>query len=95
MESKYSVSLAKIIADHSFEILYTPKDASEIYISSQEVNRPGLIFAGYTDHFDSTRVQFLGLAELDYLSSLGKPESDDSSETVLTAAACRYHNQRP
>jgi len=77
LESKYSVSLAKIIADHSFEILYTPKDASEIYISSQEVNRPGLIFAGYTDHFDSTRVQFLGLAELYYLSSLGKPESDD------------------
>ena len=84
MESKYSVSLAKIIADHSFEILYTPKDASEIYISSQEVNRPGLIFAGYTDHFDSTRVQFLGLAELDYLSSLGKPESDDSLRRLFS-----------
>jgi len=84
LESKYSVSLAKIIADHSFEILYTPKDASEIYISSQEVNRPGLIFAGYTDHFDSTRVQFLGLAELDYLSSLGKPESDDSLRRLFS-----------
>lgn len=84
MESKYSVSLAKIIADHSLEILYTPKDASEIYISSQEVNRPGLIFAGYTDHFDSTRVQFLGLAELDYLSSLGKPESDNSLRRLFS-----------
>ena len=84
LESKYSVSLAKIIADHSLEILYTPKDASEIYISSQEVNRPGLIFAGYTDHFDSTRVQFLGLAELDYLSSLGKPESDNSLRRLFS-----------
>ena len=78
MSSKYSVSLAKIISDHSFEVIFTPREASEIYITSQDVNRPGLIFAGYTDYFDPARVQFLGLAEIEYLSSIGEEQSQIS-----------------
>ena len=57
LTSKYSVSLAKMIADHAFEVLYAPKNTSDIYIVSQDVNRPGLIFAGYTGYFDPARVQ--------------------------------------
>lgn len=78
MSSKYSVSLAKIISDHSFEVIFTPRDASEIYITSQDVNRPGLMFAGYSDYFDPLRVQFLGLAEIEYLSSIGEERSQES-----------------
>lgn len=75
MSSKYSVSLAKIISDHSFEVIFTPRDTSEIYITSQDVNRPGLIFTGYNDYFDPARVQFLGLAEIEYLISIGEEQS--------------------
>lgn len=75
MSSKYSVSLAKIINDHSFEVIFTPRDTSEIYITSQDVNRPGLIFTGYNDYFDPARVQFLGLAEIEYLISIGEEQS--------------------
>jgi HPr kinase/phosphorylase len=75
LSSKYSVSLAKIISDHSFEVIFTPRDTSEIYITSQDVNRPGLIFTGYNDYFDPARVQFLGLAEIEYLISIGEEQS--------------------
>jgi len=82
--SKYNVSLEKIINDHSLEVIYTPKDPKDIYIESQDVNRPGLIFAGYTDYFDPKRVQFLGLAELEYLNSLGEEKSLKSIERFLS-----------
>lgn len=70
MASKYSVSLAKIIKDNSFDVVYTPKEPSDIYVSMLEVNRPGLILSGYDDYFDNGRVQFLGLAEIEFLRSL-------------------------
>lgn len=78
MSGKYSVSLAKIIEDNSFEVLFTPKDPCDIYIHSPEAHRPGLIFAGYTDYFDPARVQFLGLAEIEYLSSIDETQRADS-----------------
>jgi HPr kinase/phosphorylase len=82
--TKYNVSLEKVINDHSLEVIYTPKEPKDIYIESQDVNRPGLIFAGYTDYFDPKRVQFLGLAELEYLNSLGEEKSLKSIERFLS-----------
>ena len=40
MASNYSVSLARIIKEFSFETLYMPKDPSELSVTSQDVNRP-------------------------------------------------------
>ena len=83
MSSKYSVSLEKVVTDNSFEVLFTPKDIGEVYISSTEVNRPGLIFTGFTDYFDADRIQFLGLAEIEYLSTLGQEKKDKSLERLF------------
>ncbi len=68
--SKYSVSLKKMIKDHGFEAIYLPKDASEIFITSPDVNRPGLIFAGYEEFFDPERINFLGRSELEFANTL-------------------------
>lgn len=70
MEQKYSVSLAKIIKDHSLEVLYLPQEAADLYVTSCDVNRPGLILSGYETYFDPDRVQFLGLSEIEYLREL-------------------------
>ena len=64
MASKYSVSLDKLIKEFGFETLYLPEDAHDLSVTSQDVNRPGLILAGRDDYFDPERVQFLGLSEL-------------------------------
>ncbi len=85
--SKYTVSLEKVINDLSLQIVYTPKDPADIYITSQDVNRPGLIFAGFEDYFDPARIQFLGLTELEYIKSL--------DNEAANAAIERFFSMRP
>ena len=73
MGGKYSVQISKVVKAHSFEVVYMPdKPESELVIRSQDVNRPGLMFAGYSKHFDPERLEFLGLGEMDYLKELDK-----------------------
>lgn len=85
--SKYSVSLKKIIFDHGFEALYLPKDAQDILITSPDVNRPGLIFAGYEEFFDPTRINFLGRSEVEFLNTL--------TESVRSERIDRFLSLRP
>lgn len=74
--SKYSVALEKVINDLSFRVAYTPKNTADIYVTSQDVHRPGLLLAGFNDYFNPERIQFLGLTELEYLKSLGSQEAE-------------------
>ena len=82
--SKYSVSLEKVINDLSLNVIYTPKDTSDIYISSQDVNRPGLILTGFDNYFDPARIQFIGLTELEYIKSLDKEQFIECTERFLS-----------
>ena len=43
MDAGYSVSLRKIIDSHSLEIIYLPKAANDILITTNEINRPGIV----------------------------------------------------
>ena len=66
--ASYAVSLKKLIEQVQMEVVYTPQDLSLIMVRSPEVNRPGLLLAGYHDYFDPNRIQTLGLAEMNFLS---------------------------
>ncbi len=68
--TKYHVSLAKIISDNGLEALYLPTSADNLYVSGKDINRPGLILAGYPKYFDPERLQIYGLSEHGYLESL-------------------------
>ncbi len=71
MSTKYSVTLEKLIQANSLGVLYMPdKPAEELVIRSHDVNRPGLLFAGYERYYDTERIQFIGLAEMGYLKEL-------------------------
>lgn len=70
MPTSYSVSLSKIIKEIQLETIYLPKSPDEIMITAQEVNRPGLIFSGYENLFDSSRINFLGKTEYEYIMGL-------------------------
>ena len=70
MAEKYYITLKKIIEDNNLEIVYIPKSADEIHITTNEVNRPGIQLAGYTDYFDPLRVQILGWTELGFLQKM-------------------------
>ena len=68
MAITYSVSLDKIIKEFAFDVLYMPKDPSEIRVISPDTNRPGLIFSGFENFFDPNRLQFIGKSELDFVN---------------------------
>ncbi|MBR4891540.1 MAG: HPr(Ser) kinase/phosphatase, partial [Clostridia bacterium] len=84
MASKYSVSLEKIINEFSLETIYLPCNASELSITSQEVNRPGLLLAGNDKYFDPARVQYLGFSEYEFVKSFTKEEQLECMERLFS-----------
>lgn len=85
MAGKYSVQLSKVIRAHSLETIYMPdKPESELVIKSQDVNRPGLMFAGYEKYFDNLRVEFIGLAEMSYLTELDESTQRERLELFFS-----------
>ena len=69
MKGNFTVSLEKIIKEFSLEVLTLPDDASNILITSNETNRPGLQMAGYFEYFDEKRIQIIGKGEESYLEN--------------------------
>lgn len=80
MAEQYSVTLERIIDNHSLETVYLPKPANEIEIVTDEVNRPGIVLTGYTDYFDPLRIQILGWTEFGFLLNM----SDEEREKALS-----------
>ena len=84
MDTKYSVSLTKIIEAHGFEIAYAPEDINSRSVISPDVNRPTLIFAGFDKFFDAHRLQFIGAQEMAFLESFSAEEEDASIKMFLS-----------
>ncbi len=78
MAASYSVSLEKIIETHSLEVIYLPKAANDILITTNEVNRPGIVLMGYTDYFDPLRIQILGWTEVGFLQKMEKEKQEEA-----------------
>ena len=50
-QKKYKVSLDKLVKSLKLDPIYLPKDLSELYVTSPEVNRPGLQLSGFYEGF--------------------------------------------
>ncbi len=74
MKTKYHIPLGKLMTDFQLEEIYLPENGRDIPVESPEVNRPGLVFSGFTDMFDPYRLQVLGRAEMRYLQGLSDEE---------------------
>lgn len=75
----YSISLNAVADKFSLESVYKPADIDKRKVTSRDINRPALAFAGYTDLFDADRIQLIGLTDHKYLSDL----SDDKRKAAL------------
>jgi len=84
LESKYKVSLKKLMTACALDELYLPAPAEELEITSKDVSRPGLLLAGRDDYFDRERVQFLGIAEIEYMRSLGEQGFYESAKRLFS-----------
>lgn len=66
----FSVSLGKLASMLNLDTIYAPKELSEIPIYTADVNRPGIMLAGYYQYFDPNRIQICGKVEMSYLEEL-------------------------
>lgn len=84
MAAKYTISLAKVAESNNYLVAYAPKDISEILISSFDVNRPGLVFSGFTRYFDSDRIQVIGVTEMEYLECYSLDEQYEKAKLLFS-----------
>ncbi len=66
----FSVPLSKVAEQLNLETIYAPKELTEIPIYTADVNRPGIVLAGYYQYFDANRIQIFGMVEMSYLQEL-------------------------
>jgi len=85
LEESYSISLDLLIKDLKLNEVYMPENREDIFISTREVNRPGLALSGFYGAFDQTRIQVVGTAEDEYLNSLSEDKKIKSIETFFAA----------
>ena len=84
MDTKYSVSLNKIIDAYDFEIAFAPDDMNNRTIISPDVSRPALVFSGFNKYFDCHRLQFIGAQEHDYLYTFSEEKMDKKIRNFLS-----------
>lgn len=73
---EYRVSLEKLISDLKLEVVYIPGAPSEYFVTTPNVNRPGLQFAGFYEGFETERIQMIGTAEMDYLHTFSLEQQE-------------------
>ena len=74
MEDNFCL-LSELISEFSLTPLYLNENGEDVYITMNEVTRPGLPLSGFFERFDNGRIQVLGRTEFCYLDSLDKEES--------------------
>jgi HPr kinase/phosphorylase len=63
----YTVPLPELIKEFNFEVLHTPEGMDGIFVTTDDVNRPGLQLAGFFDHFEASRLQVIGMVETAFI----------------------------
>ena len=74
---KYNVKLKEIIEKFHLKILHEPENIDEIDVCQNDINRPGIQFAGFYEYFDPRRIQIVGYTENSYALSKNDNERDE------------------
>jgi HPr kinase/phosphorylase len=85
MDELYFVTMAKIIEQFALEEVYLPDLPENIKISCTSVNRPGLLFVGFYDHYEQSRLQIIGKVENLFLQRLDPEERHKRLEDFFRA----------
>ena len=80
----FSVPLSDLAATLKMDTIYAPKELSDIPIYTADVNRPGIMLAGYYQYFDASRIQICGMVEIAYLKELPEAERRSRLEKMLS-----------
>ena len=78
------VKITDLVEKMDLKNLTPDIDLTERYITVPEVNRPALQLTGYFDHFDSVRVQIIGIVENNYLETLNMEQKKQIYSQLLS-----------
>lgn len=81
---KYSVKLKEIIEKFKLKVFFAPEKLDEIDVCQNDINRPGIQFAGYYEYFDSRRIQIIGYTENSYVNSKNEQEKEELFEKFMS-----------
>lgn len=96
--SEFSVTLAQLAKQLKLETLYTPVELEKVQITCADINRPGIVLAGYYRYFDPTRIQLFGLTEMSYMKDLSREVRSTHLEKLFSMkppAILVSHKQEP
>lgn len=83
MAENFKVSLQKVIDEFKLEVIYIHKDANDIMIDENDVNRPGLQLMGFYEYFNPERIQIIGKMEFAYLSTIDEKTRRERLELLF------------
>lgn len=79
-----SVKLTKFIEKMKLVNLTPEIEVKGIKITQPDINRPALQMTGYFEHFDSTRVQMIGMVEYTYMEGMSDEEKRVNYDKLMS-----------
>ena len=76
MADIYALPLKKLVEEFDLRVEFASTDFDTIALTLADVARPGLLLAGFFEHFDSRRLQVLGRVEMSYLSQMSHEQQE-------------------
>ncbi|MCD8011531.1 MAG: HPr(Ser) kinase/phosphatase [Lachnospiraceae bacterium] len=90
------ISLSQVAMDMNLRHLNPEVDIDGIRVTHWDVNRPALQMAGFFEHFDADRMQFIGNMEMAFLRTLTRERKNEVfrmlfSRNIPCLVYCRDH----
>ena len=77
MADIYALPLKKLVEEFGLRVEFAASDFDRVNLTVADVARPGLLLAGFFEHFDVRRLQVLGRVEMSYLSQLSEERQEE------------------
>ena len=78
-----TVAVSTLIEKMELTNLTPEIDVKAIKIAQPDINRPALQLAGYTEHFEKSRVEIIGFVEYSYMESLPEDVRKERYDEVI------------
>lgn len=84
MSEKYTVTLSAIIEEFSLKPICCVEHPDEVLIGSAEINKPGLQLFGRYQFFDESRIQILGMTEMQCVADFDRGQREKALDEFFS-----------
>lgn len=84
MADVYTLALKTLAEEFDLQVEFASSDYDAIRLTVADVARPGLLLAGFFDHFEAQRLQVLGNVEMSYLAQIPPQRQEDIFDRLFS-----------